>query len=157
MARTYDASDIKELMDNTGGWAKNWDQVLEYLKGPAVRDSDFAKDEVPEMIHDVEKLKKEGFGFTNDYRKIWHKISGEDTSGMDQPGDMKPTPTNPIELKDKYLKGLDFPASKAQVIDKAKANDAPERVMKVLKKLEDEKYKNMPGLLEAVGDIAWDH
>ena len=39
----YDASDLKELMDNTGGWAKSWNDVLRYLRGPAGRDADFAK------------------------------------------------------------------------------------------------------------------
>ncbi len=155
--RSYDASDVKELMDNTGGWARNWDDVLKYLHGPAVYDADFAKDEVPGMIEDVEQLKKENVPFTTDYREIWHALTGERTEGLPPPEGIKTPPTNPIELEGKYLKGLKFPAHKAQVLDTAKANHAPGRVMEVLLKLKDRPYKDMGSLLEAVGDLTWDH
>lgn len=155
--RPYDASDLKELMDNTGGWAKDWDQVLRYLKGPAVKDADFAKDEVPALIDDIKHLKKEDFKFTTDYRKIWKEISGESGKDLPTPEGVKKPPTNPIELEDKYLKGLDFPAKKSDVIEQAKHNDAPERVIKTLKQIENEEYKDMDSLLEGVGDVAWDH
>lgn len=155
--RPYDASDLKELMDNAGGWSKNWDDVLRYLHGPAERDADFAKDEVPALIEDIEDLKKRGFKFTTDYREIWQEITGEEGKDLPPPEGVKKPPTNPIELEDKYLKGLEFPASKGDVVAKAKANDAPERVLDVLKGIEDEQYKDMAALLEAVGDETWDH
>jgi uncharacterized protein (UPF0335 family) len=157
--RPYDASDLKELMDNTGGWAKNWEEVLRYLRGPAVYDADFAKDEVPALIDDVKKLQEKGFKFTSDYREIWHEITGEKTEDLPEPEGRKKPPVNPLELEDKYLKGLGFPAKKSNVLAQARKNDSPERVIDTLQMLEEEEeeYKDMPRLLEAVGDVAWDH
>ncbi len=155
--RHYDASDLKELMDNTGGWAKNWDEVLRYLHGPAPYDSDFAKDEVPDMIRDVESLKKKDFPFTTDYRKMWAEITGKSTKDMPKPNKPKVPPAGMIRLEDEYLKGLRFPASKKAVLDKAKENHSPQEVMDMLEGIDDETYENMGRLMESVGDVAWDH
>ncbi len=155
--RTYDASDYKELMDNTGGWAKDWDDVIWYLQTVAVYDADFAKDEVPGMTEDVKRLKEERFPFTTDYRKVWHKLTGEDTTGMPEPEGIKAPPVGARELAERYLKGLKFPAKKDDAIAAAKRNDAPKRVTDVLEKIEDKEYKTLGSLLEAVGDVTWDH
>jgi hypothetical protein len=155
--RPYDASDLKELMDNAGGWAKNWDDVLLYLKGPAPYDADFVKDEVPALIKDVSDLKEHDADFTTDYRQVWHEISGESPKDMKPPEGVKEPKTNPRELEDKYLKGLKFPARRADVLKAAKDNDAPPRVMDVLKKVDDKAYRDMGMLIEEVGDLTWDH
>ncbi len=155
--RLYGPSDLKELMDNTGGWAKNWDEVLRYLHGPAPYDSDFAKDEVPDLIRDVESLKEKDFPFTTDYRKMWAEITGKSTKGMPKPEGVHKPPVGMIQLEDQYLKGLKFPASKQDVIAKAKENHASHEVMQVLEDIDDQTYKNMGRLMESVGDIAWDH
>lgn len=155
--RPYDASDLKELMDNTGGWARNWDDVLRYLHGPAVRDADFSKAEVPALIHDIEEIKNRGIKFSEDYRDTWKAISGEKADNLPPPEGIKKPPTDPIELEDKFLKGLSFPAAKKDVVKRAQSNKAPKRVTDVLEKIDDKMYRDMPGLLEAVGDKTWDH
>lgn len=155
--RTYDASDFKELMDNTGGWARDWNDVLRYLRGPAVYDADFAKNEVPGMIEDVEELQRKGVSFTTDYREVWKALTGEDVSHLPPPEGITTPPTNPIELEDQYLQGLKFPARKNDVLEAARRNKAPQRVMDVLQRLKDQQYSNMGSLLEKVGDLTWDH
>ncbi|PZG01556.1 DUF2795 domain-containing protein [Micromonospora deserti] len=155
--RTYDHSDVKELMDNTGGWARSWDDVLRYLRGPAVRDADFSKQEVPVLIEDIERLRNENVPFDWDYRKAWAAISGEKTSDLPPPEGIKEPPTNPIELEDRYLKGLDFPAGKDAVLDRARRNEAPERVTQVLGRVKKKEFTDLAELLEAVGDLTWDH
>lgn len=155
--RTYDHSDLRELMDNTGGWARTWDDVLRYLRGPAVRDADFSKKEVPVLIEDIERLRDENVPFDWDYRKAWRAITGEKSEHLPPPEGVKEPPTNPIELEDRYLKGLHFPANKNAVLDQARKNNAPARVTQVLERLKKNEFEDMPELLEAVGDLTWDH
>ncbi|HEY8476663.1 MAG TPA: DUF2795 domain-containing protein [Chloroflexota bacterium] len=155
--RPYDHSDLKELMDNVGGWAESWDHVLRYLRGPARYDADFAEDEVPALIADVQRLKERGLPFTTDYRNVWQAITGEDASKLPPPEGVKKPPTNPLELEDRYLKGLQFPAEKDDVLRVARQHHAPPRVMGVLERIESRTYTNMGSLLEEVGDHAWDH
>lgn len=153
----YDHSDLKELMDNTGGWANNWDDVLFYLNTEAPYDADFTKSEVNAIIEDVKKLKEQKFPFTTDYRQIWHTITGEETKDLPPPEGIKTPPTNPIELAKKYFVGLNYPATKAYVLKVAESNQAPPRVMNVLKRVEDKNYTDLGSLIEAVGDLTWDH
>jgi hypothetical protein len=155
--RPYDASDLKELMDNTGGWARSWDDVLRYLKGPAERDADFSRAEVPALIHDIEGLRDRKVPFDWDYRKAWHEITGEPVADLPPPEGLVTPPTNPIELQDRYLAGLEFPADKDAVLAQARRNKAPARVTQVLERLKKKEYRDMPDLIEAVGDLTWDH
>jgi hypothetical protein len=155
--RVYDHSDVKELMDNVGGWATSWDDVLRYLKGEAVRDADFSTRELPMLTGDVEALKERGVPFDWDYRKAWHAITGEKTDGLPPPEGVVRPPTNPIELEDRYLAGLGFPASKGAVLGQARRNNAPARVIQVLERLKKTRFNDLPDLLESVGDLTWDH
>lgn len=155
--RPYDWSDLRELMDNTAGWARNWDDVLRYLRGPARFDADFARAEIPALIEDIDELRRAGFRFTTDYRDLWEAITGEDISGLPEPTRVKTPPTNPIELEDRYLRGLRFPATKNDAIEVAERNHAPARVMDILQRIEDKGYTEMASLLEEIGDYAWDH
>ena len=109
------------------------------------------------MIADIESLKKKNFKFTSDYRDVWKEISGEKSEHLPPPEGVKEPQTNPIEMEDKYLKGLEFPAEKSDVVQKAKNKGATKRVLDVLTQLEDEEFNDMNGLLESVGDVAWDH
>lgn len=155
--RKYDASDLKELMDNTGGWARDWDDVLRYLHGPAGKDADFSKEEVPQLIHDVESLKKDHVHFTSDYRKVWKELTGESTDDLQPPEGVRTPKTNPVELEDRYLRDLDFPAGKNDVVKQAEKKKAPSRVLDVLQRVESKEYKEMAQLMESVGDVSWDH
>ncbi|HEX7030255.1 MAG TPA: DUF2795 domain-containing protein [Gammaproteobacteria bacterium] len=155
--REYDASDLKELMDNTAGWAKNWHDVLRYLEGPAEKDADFSKREVPQLIEDVRHLKEHRVKFMTDYREMWKELTGEDVSGLAPPRKMKQPQANPVELEDKYLRDVDFPASKSEVIHAAEKEKAPSRVLDVLHRVQSKEYREMAELLESAGDAAWDH
>ncbi len=50
---------------------------------------------------------------------------------------------NPIEAQ-KYLKGMDYPASRQDVIDHAKSNDAPQEMIDDLESHNEERFEN-PG------------
>lgn len=155
--RAYDHSDLKELMDNTGGWAHSWDDVLRYLQGPAVRDADFAKREIPALVEDIKRLRDEKVRFDPDYRAAWRAITGEKATNLPPPEGLTEPPTNPIELEDRFLKGLEFPADRKTVLDRARRNKAPERVTQVLERLKDKQFEDLPDVIEAVGDLTWDH
>lgn len=155
--RAYDASDLKELLDNTGGWARNWDDVLRYLEGPAEKDADFSGKEVPQLIEDVRHLRDDKIHFTTDYREVWNALTGENTDDLPPPEGVKKPQTNPVELEDKYLRGLDFPAGKRQVVEHAEKRKAPSRVLDVLQRVESKEYREMAGLIESAGDASWDH
>ena len=49
--------------------------------------------------------------------------------------------TSPIEVQ-KALKGMDYPAKKKDLIEKARENDAPREVMQVLEDLPDKEFEN---------------
>ncbi len=48
---------------------------------------------------------------------------------------------NPIQVE-KYLKGIDFPASKQDLVQCAKENDAPEEVLSMLEQLSGKQYNS---------------
>jgi hypothetical protein len=52
-------------------------------------------------------------------------------------------PFNPIEAQ-KYVKGMDYPASKQDVIDHAKSNGAPEQMIDDLESHDQDRFDN-PG------------
>jgi hypothetical protein len=47
----------------------------------------------------------------------------------------------PIETQ-KALKGMDYPAGKQEIIEKARENNAPQEVMKILEDLPDREFEN---------------
>ncbi|MDQ4071778.1 MAG: DUF2795 domain-containing protein [Actinomycetota bacterium] len=52
-------------------------------------------------------------------------------------------PFNPIEAQ-KYLKGMDYPASKQDLVEHAKSNDAPQEMIDDLEGHNQDRYEN-PG------------
>ncbi len=52
-----------------------------------------------------------------------------------------------------YLKGIDFPCSKQDLIDHAEDNNAPEEVLEVLEELPDQEYTSMADLMQGVGQV----
>ncbi|KTD17129.1 DUF2795 domain-containing protein [Legionella jordanis] len=48
---------------------------------------------------------------------------------------------NPIEVQ-KYLKGINFPASKQNIIDCAKKNGAPSEVVDTIKNIKEEQFSS---------------
>lgn len=59
---------------------------------------------------------------------------------------------NPIQLQ-KHLKGVDYPASKEQLIQHAQKQGADENAISVLQQLPDEEYESPTDVSEAVGEI----
>ena len=59
---------------------------------------------------------------------------------------------NPIQLE-KYLKGVDYPAKKADIIQQAQKNGADNMVMAVLKELPDQTFDGPTGISKVVGQI----
>lgn len=62
------------------------------------------------------------------------------------------TKVNPIQLQ-KHLKGVDYPASKEQLIEHAQKQGADENAISVLQQLPDEEYESPTDVSEAVGEI----
>jgi hypothetical protein len=65
---------------------------------------------------------------------------------------MKMAKVNPIQLQ-KHLKGVDYPASKEQLVQHAQKQGADENAISVLQQLPDEEYESPTDVSEAVGEI----
>ncbi|HEX2969717.1 MAG TPA: DUF2795 domain-containing protein [Bacteroidales bacterium] len=59
--------------------------------------------------------------------------------------------TAPIQVQ-KYLKGMDYPAAKKDLIDKAKENKAPEEVITMLEQIKSNKFNDPAEVSKALGD-----
>ena len=59
---------------------------------------------------------------------------------------------SPAEIQ-KHLGGVDYPASKQELIRHAKDQDAPEDVISVLNRVEDRSYDSPADLMKAVGKV----
>lgn len=153
----YAASDLKELMDNIGGWAQGWDDAVWYVETVATYDADFADEEIEPLASDLRRLQEEGAEWSTDYREVYEAITGEPCAECDEPEGLTHHAIHPRKLADDYLKGLEFPAKKAAVLETARDNDAPEDMFRTLEQIEDEEYPNVGRLLEAIGDVSWDH
>ena len=58
---------------------------------------------------------------------------------------------NPIQLQ-KHLKGMDYPASKEDLIEHAKKNGADENALAALEDLPDEQYETPADVSKAIGE-----
>jgi hypothetical protein len=59
---------------------------------------------------------------------------------------------NPIEIE-KSIKGIDFPADKQAIIDKAEENGAEQEEIDVLRNLPEGEYNNPTEITEALGNV----
>ncbi|WP_413174866.1 DUF2795 domain-containing protein [Anabaena azotica] len=63
------------------------------------------------------------------------------------------TKANPVELQ-KHLKGVDYPATKEELIEIATEQGADKQLLSLLEQLpEDEEYENPAELNKAIGEI----
>lgn len=53
----------------------------------------------------------------------------------------------------KYLSGLDYPATKQDIVDKANENDAPDEVMKKIDMLDEKEYSSAADIGKASGKM----
>ena len=74
--------------------------------------------------------------------------------GAAVPEDSELPPVDPLELEANYLLGASFPASKHEVVEVARANDAPKRVLDLLNRLEEREYANVTDLLLDVENLS---
>ena len=58
---------------------------------------------------------------------------------------------NPIQLQ-KHLKGMDYPASKQDLINHAKQHGADENALSALEQLPDEQYETPTDVSKAIGE-----
>lgn len=66
---------------------------------------------------------------------------------------IKMAKANPVELQ-KHLKGVDYPASKEELIEHAREQGADKQLISLLEQLpEDEEYENPADLNKAIGEI----
>jgi Protein of unknown function (DUF2795) len=59
---------------------------------------------------------------------------------------------NPIQLQ-KFLGGIDYPARKQDLLDRAKKSGADQNVMNTLKSLPRDKFNSPNDISEAIGDM----
>lgn len=59
---------------------------------------------------------------------------------------------NPIDLQ-KHLKGMDYPASKQDLVERAKSNGADKKMLDLLEQLPDEEFQTPTEVNQAVGEI----
>jgi Protein of unknown function (DUF2795) len=59
---------------------------------------------------------------------------------------------NPIQVE-KYLKGVNYPANKNDLVKHAQQNGADQRVLETLKQLPDRSYEGPAGVSKAIGSI----
>lgn len=62
------------------------------------------------------------------------------------------TKANPIQVQ-KFLSGMDYPASKEEIVDHAKSQGADENIMQTLKQLPDESFETPADVSKAIGEI----
>jgi hypothetical protein len=155
-SRPYDASDLKAVMDLVRDWALSWNDVLGLLTGPAMHGADFDQEQIAALVRDIERLQRLDVDFATDYREVWRAITGEEADELPAPPDIQAVPTNPVELNERYLAGLEFPAAKADILKHARARQAPLRVLEALDGLPDCDYSDMTELLVRVGELAWE-
>ena len=60
--------------------------------------------------------------------------------------------SSPITVE-KYLKGMDYPAGKEDLIDHAEEMEAPDEVIELLNKLPDESFETAADVTKAMGTV----
>lgn len=60
--------------------------------------------------------------------------------------------SSPIEIQ-KYLKGVDYPASKEDLLEKARSNGAKNDILSILEDLKEDAFANPAEVSKAVGQV----
>jgi hypothetical protein len=53
----------------------------------------------------------------------------------------------------KYLKGVNYPAKKRQLVEQAKKNDAPDEVIVLLQRFPDQEFSGPQDVMKAYGEM----
>lgn len=75
---------------------------------------------------------------------------GGEKSSMGGRGD--PNKASPAAVE-RYLKGIHYPASKGDLVEQARGNDAPDDVMHVLDQFEDKEYESTVDVTKEIGSM----
>jgi hypothetical protein len=140
-------------MANVGGWAQSWDDILWYLEVVAPHNNEFSRTDEQALIGYIQQLMRNGARFTTDFREVYQQLTGV-------PCQDPPLPENALlrlhlrKVATKWLEGLHFPASKEDVLERAKANHAPPELIQLLRQLEKPRYPSMGALLQRLCDKA---
>ncbi|MBE3560895.1 MAG: DUF2795 domain-containing protein [Ktedonobacteraceae bacterium] len=59
---------------------------------------------------------------------------------------------NPVQVE-KFLKGLDYPASKQDIVKHAQQHGADQNVLEALKQMPDRTFEGPTGISQAIGEI----
>jgi hypothetical protein len=59
---------------------------------------------------------------------------------------------NPIQIQ-KYLKGVDYPVNKQDLLDHAKQQGADENILSTLEQLSDEEFETPADVSKAIGQV----
>jgi hypothetical protein len=83
-----------------------------------------------------------------------NKESGRSVAGQksSEGGRGDPQKASPAAIE-RYLKGINYPASKDDLVNKAKENNAPSDVMYILKQFEEKQYNSPIDVSKEVGRI----
>jgi hypothetical protein len=52
----------------------------------------------------------------------------------------------------KYLKGVDYPANKKELVEQAKKNDAPQEVLEVIQRFPNQEFGGPQDVMKAYGE-----
>lgn len=52
-----------------------------------------------------------------------------------------------------FLEGIDFPASKDEIVNYAEDNNAPQEIIDVMDQLPDQEYNSMADVMSGVGQV----
>ena len=53
----------------------------------------------------------------------------------------------------KYLKGVDYPAKKRELVEQARKNAAPDEVMQMIQRFPDQEFKGPQDVMKAYGEM----
>ena len=80
-----------------------------------------------------------------------HDKSQRDEDGRNPGGSARTVP-NPVQVQ-KFLGGLDYPAGKQDILDRARDNGADENVMDALARIPDREYDGPTAVSREVGQL----
>lgn len=74
------------------------------------------------------------------------------SSSVECPEEQSMAKVNPIQIQ-KFLKGMNYPASKEEVISHAKEHGADKEVLNTLNRMSDDEFETPADVSKAIGDV----
>lgn len=67
-------------------------------------------------------------------------------------GGSRRSPPNPVQVQ-KFLGGIDYPAGKNDIVNRAKSEGADQQVMEALERIPDQEYSSPTAVSRALGQL----